>query len=255
METLREERMKQIYFLSDLHLGAKTIENPLAHERRVVRWLDSIKQSAKAIYLMGDVLDFWFEYKRVVPRGYTRFFGKIAELTDSGVEVHWYIGNHDIWIFDYLPTELGVQMHYAAEEVEIAGRRFYLAHGDGVGDNTRGFRLIRSVFHSKLCQRLFAAIPPSWGVGLAHGWSSHSRKNPKEEEGYRGENSEWLICFAKEYVKEHPIEFFIFGHRHILLDLMIQRNSRVVILGDWITYFSYAVYDGENLRLEQYEDV
>lgn len=242
------------YFFSDAHLGAHTIDNPREHELRLVHWLDTIKDNAKAIYMLGDILDYWFEYRTVVPRGFTRFFGKIAELTDSGIEVYWMIGNHDIWIFDYLPQEIGVQMLYTPKEVEMGGKRFYLAHGDGLGKLPFKARLMRGIFYSKVCQRFYAALPPSWTVRFAHGWSSHSRKNPQEPADYMGEKKEYLVNYAKEYSETHPeIDFFIFGHRHIMLDLMIRRDCRVMMLGDWIRHFSYVVFDGENLSLEQYE--
>ncbi len=243
------------YFFSDAHLGAHTIDNPREHELRLVRWLDSIKGDAKAIYMLGDILDYWFEYRTVVPRGFTRFFGKIAELTDSGVEVFWMVGNHDIWIFDYLPQEIGVQMLYAPTVVEIEGKQFYLAHGDGIGKLPFTARLLRGIFYNKICQRLYATVPPSWTVRFAHAWSSHSRKNPKESDDYMGEKHEYLIVHAKEYSTSRPdISYFLFGHRHVMVDLMIRKDCRVMILGDWIHYFSYAVFDGETLLLEQYEE-
>ncbi len=242
------------YFFSDAHLGARTIDNPRVHELHLVHWLDTIKSDAKAIYMLGDILDYWFEYRTVVPRGFTCFFGKIAELTDSGIEVFWMIGNHDIWIFDYLPQEIGVQMLYAPVEVEIGERRFYLAHGDGLGKLPPMARFMRAIFYSKVCHRLYAALPPSWTVRFAHAWSSHSRKNPKEPADYMGEKNEYLVTYAKTYSETHPgIAYFIFGHRHIMLDLMIRKDCRVTMLGDWVRYFSYAVFDGDTLSLEQYE--
>lgn len=244
------------YFLSDLHLGTHSVSpaERLDRERRVVRWLDTVKDDASVIYLLGDILDYWYEYKHVVPRGFTRFFGKIAELTDSGVEVHWFIGNHDIWIFDYLPSELGVIVHKSPCLVSLGRYTAYLAHGDGLGRTPFSFRIIRSVFHSRICQILYSAIHPRWTVAFAHRWSSHSRKHGNDLP-YQGEENEFLVRYAKEYRRENPsphIDFFIFGHRHILLDLMIARDCRVLILGDWIQYFSYARFDGEQLFLEQY---
>lgn len=245
--------MKNTYFLSDFHLGAHTLESPLENEKRIVRWLDSIKDEARAIYLLGDVVDFWFEYKTAVPRGFTRFFGKIAELTDRGIEVHWYTGNHDIWIFDYLPKEIGVQVHRKAEVCEIAGTSFFLAHGDNLDGRSKTFRFIRAVFNNRICQRLFSAIHPRWGIGFAHWWSSHSRANAVDPPHYMGEENEYLVRFAKRELQRQHIDYFIFGHRHIMLDLMLQKDSRVLILGDWIHYFSYAVFDGKRVWLDQFE--
>ena len=158
------------YFISDLHLGASYFKDPLENERKVVRFLDSIKSDARCIYLLGDILDYWYEYKTVVPRGFTRFFGKIAELSDAGIEIHWFIGNHDIWIFDYLPHELGVQVHDGTMLTEIDGKRFFLSHGDNVGKLERSFRFLRALFRNRFCQKLYAAIHPRWTVGFVHNW-------------------------------------------------------------------------------------
>ncbi len=247
--------MKQrIYFLSDAHLGAKTIADPRAHECRLVRFLDSIKTDAKALYLMGDIIDFWYEYKTVVPRGYTRFFGKIAELTDSGVEVHWFTGNHDIWIFDYLPQELGVKVHHHALSTIINGKRFFLAHGDGLGDDSLGYKLMSGAFRNKLCQRLFASIHPRWTIALANYWSKKSRLSSGDDGQFYGEDKEHLVLHSRELLAQSEFDFFVYGHRHIMLDLMLTRTSRVIILGDWINLFSYAVMEGDQLWLEQFEE-
>ena len=190
-----------------------------------------------------------------MPRGYTRFFGKIAELTDRGIEVHWFIGNHDIWIFDYLPAELGVSVYYTPQIVNLNGKTFYLAHGDGLGDTSRTFRFIRAIFHNRFCQVLYSAIHPRWTVSFAHKWSSHSRLNGDSDD-YSGESDEYLVKYAKSYLEKSSqhIDFFIFGHRHIMLDLMIRKDCRVIILGDWINYFSYAVLDGDQIWLEQFDE-
>lgn len=245
------------YFLSDLHLGAKYLKDPLDYERRVVRWLNSIKDSAKAIYLLGDILDYWYEYRNVVPRGFTRFLGTLATLADDGVEIYWYIGNHDIWIFDYLPTEIGVTVIDGYEIKEIDGHRFFLSHGDGLGKLSPGFKLIRSIFRNKICQKLFSAIHPRWTVPFAHKWSSHSRNFSNEIPQFKGEENESFISFAKQWLAEHkdqPIDYFIFGHRHILLEYNLSNESKLYVLGDWIHHFSYAVYDGEKITLSTYEE-
>jgi Uncharacterized protein conserved in bacteria len=249
------ERNK-IYFASDLHLGSNVLSDSRETERKFVHWLDEIKKDAKILYLLGDVFDFWFEYKKVVPRGFVRFLGKIAELNDAGVEIHFFTGNHDIWIFDYLPDETGVIVHKDPITVNHDGKVFFLAHGDGLGDNSRAFKLIRSVFHNQFCQGIFSLLPTRWGIGLAQKWSKSSRKKGlSETPEYLGEDKEHLILFAKKYLKEHPeIDFFVFGHRHIMLDLMLNHKSRILILGDWIRHFSYAVFDGEELKLDIFED-
>ncbi|MGL4993607.1 MAG: UDP-2,3-diacylglucosamine diphosphatase [Bacteroidales bacterium] len=243
---------KRIYFASDTHLGATYFDNPLDKERCFVRWLDSIKHDCQRLYLLGDIFDFWFEYKTVVPRGFTRFLGKIAELTDSGIEVHWFIGNHDIWIFDYISKELGVTVHYQPLLVEHSGKRFLLGHGDGLADNSIAFKLLRSFFRNKIAQKAFSAIHPRWSVAFAKSWSCRSRLS-KEAIPYLGEEKEHLVIYAKEYLKENYVDFFLFGHRHILLDLMLPQRSRLIITGDWISYNSFAVFDGEDIWVEQFE--
>lgn len=252
---------KKIYFASDAHLGARFHRDPLAVEKRLVRWLDGIKEEAQAIWFLGDMFDYWYEYKYVVPKGHTRFLGKLAELADSGVEIHIFIGNHDIWMFDYLPSEIGAVIHREPLTVDLLGKRFFLAHGDEVDYRSRTFRVIRSIFRNRFCQWLYSGIHPRWTFGFALGWSLNSRKSglkKKEEEkaaaDYKGEAGEYLIAFAKSYLTTHPdINFFIFGHRHIMLDLMLSRTSRVLIAGDWMQYFSYIEWDGQNLRLDQFE--
>lgn len=244
-----------VYFLSDAHLGSLAIPHGRTQERRLVSFLDHIKHKAQAVYLLGDMFDFWHEYRTTVPKGYTRLLGKISELTDMGIEVHYFYGNHDLWQGDYFEKECGMIVHRHNEVVEIYGQMFYLAHGDGLGSDDKRFKLLRSVFHNRFCQRLFAAVHPRWGMTFGLEWARRSRL--KREDGmeppYRGEANEELIIFAKEYLKTHPdINFFMFGHRHIELDLMLSRQTRLLILGDWITHFSYAVFDGEHMFLENY---
>lgn len=270
------ERNK-IYFLSDVHLGSashKKTTNPNDKgslslpktkkeneimpdhdiERKLCQWFDMIKHDAKTIFLLGDIFDFWFEYKYVVPRGFTRVLGKIAELTDSGIEIHFFIGNHDIWLTDYLQNECGMIIHTTPLVKEIYGKKFFLAHGDGLGDDSKSFKIIRTIFHSKLCRKLFANLHPRWALEIAHQWSQHSRETGGMID-YLGEEKEHLVVFAKKHLQESPnINYFIFGHRHIMLDLKIAPECRVIILGDWISYFSYAVFDGSQLTLETFDN-
>ncbi len=247
--------MKNIYFLSDAHLGSWGIPHPRQQERRLVRFLDSIKEKAAAVYLLGDTFDFWYEYKYVVPRGYTRILGKISELTDAGVEVHFFIGNHDIWAFDYLERECGVVLHKQPLTTELYGKVFFMAHGDGLGDPDKTFKLLRWVFHNRVCQKAFSAIHPRWSIWLGQTWAKHSYLKHKETgvEPYMGENKEFLVRFTRQYMQHHPnIDFYIYGHRHIELDLQLTKKARVMILGDWISQFTYAVFDGEHMFLEEY---
>ena len=246
---------KNIYFLSDAHLGSLAIEHARTQERRLVRFLDSIKSKAAAIYLLGDMFDFWYEYKYVVPKGFTRFLGKLSELTDMGVEVHFFTGNHDIWAYEYLEKECGVIIHRQPLTTEIYDKVFYLAHGDGLGDPNKNFKLLRSIFHNRTCQILFSSLHPRWGLWFGLQWAKHSRMKRKDgmEPPYQGEDKEYLVLYTKEYMKSHKdIDYFIYGHRHIELDLMLSRKTRMMIIGDWITQFTYVVYDGEHIFLEEY---
>ncbi|MBR2235393.1 MAG: UDP-2,3-diacylglucosamine diphosphatase [Prevotella sp.] len=247
--------MKPIYFLSDAHLGSWALEHRRMQERRLVRFLDSIKEKAAAIYLLGDMFDFWFEYKYAVPKGYTRFLGKLSELTDLGVEVHYFAGNHDIWTFGYLEKECGVILHKQAITTELYGKVFFLAHGDGLGDPDKKFKFVRYLFHNRACQWAFSTIHPRWGIWFGHTWAKRSRmKHPNgEEPPYMGEDREYLIRYTKQYIQYHSnVDYFIYGHRHVEIDLQLTKKARVVVLGDWITHFSYVVYDGQHLFLQQY---
>lgn len=247
--------MSKIYFISDCHLGAGTLDNPLEYERRVVRFLESIEDDCEALYLLGDIIDYWFEFKHVVPKGFTRFLGKLALMADKGIEIHWYTGNHDIWIFDYLPKEIGCHLHTHGGEVEIRGKRMYLAHGDGLGEDSKMLKFMTGFFHNKTCQRMFSWIHPDISTGFAHWWSKKSRLEGNDFPDYLGEDKEHLVQFAKKQNGiDGPYDYFIFGHRHIMLDLMLSRDSRMMILGDWITHFSYAVMNEEGeMMLDQFE--
>ena len=245
----------KVYFLSDLHLGAPYFPDSKEAEKRVVSFLDHIKEDAEAIYLLGDILDYWYEYRYVVPRGFVRFFGKLAELSDKGIKIVWLIGNHDIWIFDYLPDELGIKVIDGSVEECIDGKHFYLTHGDGVGKLPSSFKFIRGIFRNKWCQKAFAAIHPRWTVPFAYNWSRHSRKKdgmPDAAAAYMLDN---ITGFSKEYLKNHPdINFFIFGHLHILERIRIAEQSEVIVLGEGITMFSYAVWDGNTLSLHKFDE-
>ena len=253
--------MKPIYFLSDAHLGSLALLHTRQRERRLVRFLDEIKEKAGAVYLLGDMFDFWFEYRAAVPKGYTRFLGKLSELTDRGVEVHFFTGNHDIWCKDYLTTECGVIVHYQPVTLSLADKTFFIGHGDGLRDNSRGFRFIRAVFHNRFCQWLFRWIHPDLGIAFGLRWARQGRLSHATSQSngmvgeppYMGEDKEPLVLFAKDYLRSHPdVNYFLFGHRHIELDLMLSHQCRMVILGDWISQFTYAVFDGEHFYMENY---
>lgn len=241
---------KSTYFLSDLHLGAPYMKDSRESERRVTAFLDSIKDDAEAIYLLGDILDYWYEYRYVVPRGYVRFFGKLAELADTGVKITWLKGNHDIWIFDYLPQELGIEVKDGSIIEEIYGKKYFLNHGDGVGKLDPKFKFIRTLFRNKFCQWMFSGIHPRWTVPFAYNWSAHSRKGGEE----RGIPDEALLKNLKDFVRDyhatHPeIDCFIFGHVHVLSRERMEDGCEMVVLGEWIRTFSYAKVNSEGLEL------
>jgi len=238
------------YFLSDSHLGVPSYMASLAREKLLVRWLDQAKQDALAIYLLGDIFDFWFEYRKVVPRGYVRLFGKLAELCDAGIPVHYFTGNHDMWSFDYFEKELGLTMHRTPVDAEIMGKRFHIGHGDGLGPGDKGYKLMKSIFSSAISQGLFAALHPRLGIGLAEYFSKKSRiMNREQDEVFLGEDKEWLILYAKEILKKQHVDFFIFGHRHLPVNLEIAPGSRYINTGDWVRHYSYAVFDGRQTKL------
>lgn len=263
---MNAEKRTKIFFASDAHLGSAFHADPRAVERRLCRWLDAIRHEAVAIYLLGDMFDYWYEYKTVVPRGFTRFLGKLGELHDSGVEIHFFTGNHDIWVRDYLQTEVGAIVHREAICTTLLGKTFRLSHGDEEYRHTnRAYNLLYKGFRNPILKMLYSAIHPRWTVGLAHAWSLKSRRKGLKKQligevphAYRNDyfdlENETLIQYAKDYSQKHPeVDFFLFGHRHLLVDMAFGAQKRVMILGDWITYNSYAVWDGTNLLLEQWE--
>lgn len=239
--------------MSDLHLGAPYMKDSRESERRIVAFLDSIKLDADAIYLLGDILDYWYEYRYVVPRGYVRFFGKLAELADSGIRIVWLKGNHDIWIFDYLPTELGIEVIDGSIVEEIHGKKFFLNHGDGVGKLEPSFRFIRGLFRNKVCQWMFSGIHPRWTVPFAYSWSAHSRKEGEA----RGLPDETLLKNLKNFVSEyhllHPeIDYFVFGHVHVLSREVMESGCEMIVLGEWIHTFSYAIMNSSGLSIHKW---
>ena len=246
---------KKIYFASDFHLGIPTHEKSLIREKRIVKWLDEVKLDAQEIYLMGDLFDFWFEYKYTVPKGFTRLLGKIAEITDSGIPVTFFTGNHDMWMFDYFSKELGVSIYREPITREYNGKKFYLGHGDGLGPGDYGYKFIKKVFTNPLCQWLFARLHPNFAMGMGNFWSRKSRlANGPKDETFTGEENEWLIVYTKEVLQKQHFDYFVFGHRHLPLDIKLNENSRYINLGEWINYNSYAVFDGTNMELKYYKE-
>jgi UDP-2,3-diacylglucosamine hydrolase len=249
----------KFYFISDFHLGIPDYANSLNREKLFVKLLNEAKHDAAAIYLMGDIFDFWFEYNTVIPKGFARLFGKLAEITDSGIPVHLFRGNHDLWAFNYLEKELNIQLHRTSEVVLLGGKKFFLSHGDGLGPGDKGYKLIKWVFERRINQWLFRWIHPDFGSRMALYFSRKSRianviKEGRIEKTDSFEN-ERLLIFSREKVVEDPtIDFFIFGHRHLPIDIPVSANARCIILGDWVTNFTYAVFDGEELQLMHYPE-
>lgn len=244
---------KKIYFISDFHLGVPNDKDSRKREDKIVAWLNSISHDVQVLYLMGDVFDYWFEYKEVVPRGYVRLLGKLAELSDAGVEMHYFTGNHDMWVFDYLPKEIGLQIHRNPIKKEYNGKKFFLGHGDGLGPGDLGYKFIKKVFSNKLSQWLFARLHPNTGIGLMKFFSRKSRiATGTSDDVYLGDDKEWLMIFSREVLQKEHYDYFIFGHRHLPLDKQLNDQSRYINLGEWINHFTYAVFDGHELLLKKF---
>lgn len=246
--------MKKVYFLSDAHLGSWALEHRRTQERRLVSFLDKIKNDAMAVYMLGDMFDFWYEYKYVVPKGFTRFLGKVSELTDMGVEVHFLAGNHDQWCLDYFEKECGMTIHREPFLTEIMGKEFYLAHGDEFSDD-RKYILLRSMFRSSFLRKMFSTIHPRWSIWMGNSWARHSmiQHKIKGDTPFLGAEKESCILFANSYLAKHStIDCFIFGHRHCDEDMTIGERTRCILLGDWINTFAYVVWDGKTISHERY---
>lgn len=242
----------KIYFASDFHLGMPDYHTSRKREEIIIRWLEEIRKDASEIFLVGDVFDFWFEYRYAVPKGFVRLQGKIAELTDAGIPVHWFTGNHDMWIFDYLPNEIGVKIHRKPVTRDFDGKKFYIGHGDGLGPGDLGYKIIKKIFANKISKWLFARIHPNLGIAIARYWSGKSRlANNKEDEKFLGEK-EFLVRYSREKLKQQHFDFFIFGHRHLPLEIKLTGKSTYFNLGEWMNYRSYAVYENGRVELKYF---
>ncbi len=246
--------IQKIYFASDFHLGVPTPELSLAREKRICRWLDSIKADAREIYLVGDIFDFWYEHKYTIPKGNTRLLGKIAELTDSGIPVHFFVGNHDLWMNDYFKQELNVTVHHKPVTKIFNNKTFYIGHGDGLGPGDNWYKILRCIFANKTCQWLFSRLHPNLSFYIAKRSSKRSRTTTGDsDEKFLGSENEWLFLYSRNYLKQNKVDYFVFGHRHLPLDLDVEGKARYINLGEWINYNSYAVFDGTNLELKTFE--
>ena len=243
----------KLYFASDFHLGVPNYEASRQREDKIVRWLDSIKHDAFELFLMGDIFDFWFEYSNVVPKGYIRFFGKLADLSDAGVKIYLFKGNHDMWMFDYFERELNATMIPNELIIERNGVKFYLHHGDGLGPGDAKYKMLKKIFRSGTCQWLFERIHPNFGVGIANKWSQHSRVVQGKKTARKNLEQEWLVVYCREVLQTQFYDYLIFGHRHVPLDIPLTEQSRYINLGEWVNYFSYAVFDGKDVQLRYFE--
>lgn len=253
---------KKIYFASDQHFGIPNRALSAEREAVFIRWLDEIAEDAEALYLMGDLFDFWFEYKTVVQKGYVRLFGKLAQLIDSGIPVYYFRGNHDIWAFDYLETEVGMELHRKAVVTTLKGKQFFLAHGDGLGKGDNGYKFMKKLFEWRFNQWLFKWLHPDWGTRIGWFWSRKSRhsNNLKESKSIEKEGvslteslmKERLTDYCKEVLKQEKIDFFVFGHYHQPIEYALTPEAKIFTLGDWVNHYSYGVFDGETFELKRY---
>ncbi|MGZ5285780.1 MAG: UDP-2,3-diacylglucosamine diphosphatase [Flavisolibacter sp.] len=244
---------KKIYFISDFHLGAPDAEQSLEREKRIVRFLESIQHQAHTIFIVGDMFDFWYEYRKVVPRGFVRLLGKIASLADAGIQFHFFVGNHDMWMKDYFQKELNVPVYFEPASFEFNSRQFLVGHGDGLGPGDHGYKRLKKIFRNPVCQWLFGVLPPVIGIGIANYASQRSRAaTGQSEENFLGEDKEWLLIYCRESSKKNNFKYYVFGHRHLPIDYRLDNGSRYINLGDWIHYDTYAVFDGNELRLESW---
>lgn len=244
---------KKVYFLSDFHLGVPDAISSLSREKKIVAFLDRIKADASMVFVLGDLFDFWFEYRKVVPKGYVRILGKLAELTDIGISVHFFVGNHDMWMSGYFESELKIPVFYEERQYEFNEKKFVIGHGDGLGPGDHGYKFLKKIFRNPVCKFLFGLIPPYFGISIAEYFSKKSRvATGTTDDHFLGENSEWLIQFCKNELEKGHVDYFIFGHRHLPIDHSLNGQSRYINLGDWIKYDSYAVFDGSQMNLIQH---
>ncbi len=244
---------KKIYFASDNHLGAPTQDASAPREKKFVAWLDDIRQDAAAIFLLGDLFDFWFEYKTVIPKGFTRTLGKLAEISDSGIPVYFFVGNHDLWMDDYFKTELNIPVYHQPEEFVLNNKTFFIGHGDGLGPADKGYKRMKKVFTNPFFKWLFRWVHPDIGMRIAQYLSVKNKLISGDEDAqFLGEENEWLAQYSKKKLVEKHRDFFIFGHRHLPLEIELDASSKYINLGDWIGYYSYGVFDGDHMELKKY---
>jgi len=242
---------KKVYFLSDFHLGVPNHASSLEREKRIVSFLEQSRKDAAMIFVVGDLFDFWFEYRTVVPKGYVRILGKLAELTDSGIPIHFFVGNHDMWMSGYFEKELNIPVFFENQTYVFNDKTFLIGHGDGLGPGDHGYKFIKKIFRNPICKFLFGLLPPYFGISLANYLSKGSRTiTGSSDEQFLGEEKEWLVVYCKEQLQQRHFDYFIFGHRHLPIDVKLNEKSRYINLGDWIRYNSYGEFDGSELHLK-----
>jgi UDP-2,3-diacylglucosamine hydrolase len=245
---------KKIYFASDFHLGVPDYASSVAREKRIVKWLNEVSKDAQAIYLLGDIFDFWFEYNKAIPKGFIRLQGKLAELRDAGMPIYFFTGNHDMWMFDYFEKEMGIVIYREPLLLTSENHKLLIGHGDGLGPGDNTYKLLKKIFASSFSQWLFARIHPNLGIAIANHWSRQSRiANKKMEEKFQGEEKEFLLTYCRELEKNTHHDFYVFGHRHLPLDLKVGEGSRYINLGEWVHFNTYAVYDGQHMELKSFD--
>jgi len=244
---------KKVYFASDNHLGAPTKEASLPREKKFVSWLNEIKKDATAIFLIGDLFDFWFEYKKVIPKGFTRTLGKLAEISDSGIPVYYFVGNHDLWMNGYFEDELGIPVFHKPQDFSINNSSFFIGHGDGLGPGDRGYKRMKKVFTNPFFKWLFRWLHPDIGVRIAQYLSVKNKLISGDDDAtFLGEDNEWLVAYSKRKLETKHRDFFVFGHRHLPLEIDLNSESKYMNLGDWIQYYTYGEFDGTTLKLKNY---
>ncbi|TAH24392.1 MAG: UDP-2,3-diacylglucosamine diphosphatase [Cytophagales bacterium] len=253
LEEINLPQGKKIYFISDFHLGAPDPKSSLLREKRIVRWLDMVQYDAAHIFFLGDIFDFWFEYKHTIPKGFTRFLGKIALLRDTNIPITFFTGNHDMWMFDYFPKELGIPVIKTNKSLIINKKKFMLGHGDGLGPGDYSYKMIKKIFANSFFQWVFSIAPPTLGIGIAQLWSKKSRINNKsEDEKFLGEK-EWIYNYCKEVENNFHHDYYVFGHRHLPMEMQVATNSRYINLGEWVNYNTYLEFDGTSACLKRFE--
>jgi UDP-2,3-diacylglucosamine hydrolase len=245
---------KKIYFASDQHFGAPTVASSKKREELFFNWLNTIENDAVALFLLGDLFDFWFEYKKVVPKGFVRILGKLAQLVDDGIEVHYFVGNHDLWMKDYFETELGIPVYHAPKDFILENTTFYIGHGDGLGPNDKGYKRLKKLFTNPLAKRLYQMLHPDIGLRIGQYFSVKNKMlSGSEEVVFLGKDKEWLVQYALRKLETKHRDYFLFGHRHLPLEIELNSQSKYINLGDWVTHFTYGVFDGQGFELKKWE--